>query len=205
MEQYIEKNRELRENILPELEAMRNQINLLKHKLDTQAIIGSRLLKESMKSRLRDINGRMWLSVAVCIAAIALCSLLFVRMQFSPVFVAVTDIMLVFSGAMSVFYHRKLLRERFLEDSLLDAANELQLLKKRYGNWMRYAFPGIVAWFVWLVAESYGHLGELALPFSTGALTGGVLGGWFGARSNRETVRKTEELLEEIRRVREGE
>lgn len=187
-----------------ELEEMRNQISLLKDKLEGQKIINGRLLKESMKGRLRDINGAVWKTLAGCIAAIALCCSLFIHWGMSAAFIVFTVAMLVFSASMTVFHHWQLMNGAcLLKGNLVDVTKELLLLKKRYENWKRIAFPLIAAWLVWLAAECYMNLGDIALPFCTGTVAGSIIGGHFGFRANRRTIREIEDLMDEIRSLEE--
>lgn len=189
---------------LMELEEMKNQISMLKNKLDSQEIINKRLLEESMKSRLKDINNTVLKTVLGCLVAIALSSVVFIHFGFSETFIVTTIIMLLLSASITIYYHRNLWKDNVFYGNLVDVVNELMLLKKRYENWKGFAIPAIVLWFVWLTFESYAHMGETALPFCAGALSGGLIGGIYGFRTNRQTIKKIQRLLDEIQCLKDG-
>lgn len=189
-------------NNLSELEEMRNQISLLKTKLESQEIVNDRLLRESMTGRLDSIKRTARTSIAGSIAAVALCGCIFIRYGFSPVFIATTAVMLTACAAILAYFHRRTWKKDFLDGNLLDAAKELTLLKKRYCGWGEVGCSVAVLWFVWLSIESFRHLGESAVPFVAGALAGGVVGGIIGIRANRRTAKKADEILEDIESLR---
>lgn len=189
---------------LPEQEEMKRRISLLKHKLENQEIINDELLKKSIKGKLDDINRNVVKSVFGCILAIVLCCIVFISRGMSVVFVISTIIMLFACGLMTVYCHRKLMKRDFLDDNLVDAVCELMKFRKRYKNWTAIVTPIVVVWLLWLAVESCEHLGELATPFISGAFMGCLIGGYYGYKMNRQTVRKADQLLSEIESLKRG-
>ena len=184
------------------IEEMKQQMALLKKKLDEQHIVNEKVLHNVMKKNLYSLNkrGRILFVLGVFVACWS--PGYFNLLGFSNWFCAATMIMLLFCAFKTFQYHRSLWRIDFSECNLIDLSEKLTLLKKRYQEWYKKAMCIVIPWFIWLVVEAYYmHIGEYFF-FIGGCLLGGIIGGLAGTRINKNIIRRADELLEQIKEYR---
>ena len=194
MEQYIDNN---------DIYEMKQQMELLKNKLDKQIIINDKMIQNAIKGSLNKINmhGRLTLILGIAVALFT--PLYFYNMDFSILFCAGTFLMLAFTSFKTWAYHKEVWSIDLSAESLLEIGNKVATHKKRYENWKRFGYPMLFVWILALGYEGYQVAGEHYLYFMTGAAFGGIIGGIFGTRMNKRLIRQAEDLLKEIKEIRE--
>lgn len=191
-----------------ELEEMRSQIGILKDKLQKQNIINERHIRNSMKSKISDINSTVTVTIFLGIFALIYCTWFFYSQDCSMAFIIATAIMLAVCLALTIIQRINLGNMDFSEGNLIETAQKLSKVKKHYQNWHFLAIPMIIAWLSWLMYEMIRILGmdsPLAIGFYCGAIAGVIIGGILGTRINRKIVRRTTEILNQIEELQNGE
>ena len=185
-------------NNISEMEEMKQQMALLKKKLEQQKIVNENVLRSAMKKKFFGLNkrGRIIFVLGIFVACWA--PGYFSFLGTSNWFCGVTFAMLLFCALKTLQYHWKLWRINFAETNLLKIGEELTLLRSRYKGWHKTAWFMLVPWFLWLSVEIYRQQGPDSLWMLGGCLIGGIIGGIGGTRINNNMVRQTDELLEQI-------
>ena len=186
------------ENSTYELEEMKQQMALLKKKLEQQKIVNESVLRSAMKKKLYGLNKRVRVIFIVGIFVAIWAPGYFTILGFSPLFCAATAVMLLFSAFKTFQYHRKLWRLNFSQSNLIELSEHLTLLRKRYKEWYKIAWCMIIPWFIWIIYEAYSIYGEESVWFLGGSAVGVIIGGLIGTRINNNIIRRADELLEQI-------
>ena len=192
----------INDNNTYELEEMKQQMLLLKKKLEQQKIVNDKMLRAAMKKKLYGLNRKVRVIFIVGILVAIWAPGYFTLVGFTPLFCAATAIMLLFSAFKTFQYHKKLWKLNISESNLLELAEELALLRTRYKNWYKFAWSMIIPWVVWMGYEATKIFGEELLWYIGGSAIGLIIGGLAGTRINNNIIRRTEELLEQIKDYR---
>ena len=184
-----------------ELEEMRTQLGTLKEKLEKQTIINESHIRNSMKSKMSDINKTVTGTIIAGVFALCYCTWFFYWQDFSLAFVIATFVMLAVCLGITIAQRVILGKMDFSQGNLVETAEKLSKIKKHYQDWYKIAIPMIIVWFGWMIYEMlsiHGMESPMAIGFCCGALIGGVIGGIIGMRINRKVARKATEILEQI-------
>ena len=190
-----------------ELEEMKAQFGMLKDKLEKQTIINETHIRNSMKSKMSDINKTMTGTIIAGIFALGYCTWFFYWQNCSPAFVIATFVMLAVCLGITIMQRITLGRMDFSKGNLVETAEKLSKIKTHYQNWYKIAIPMIIVWFGWMLYEMisiHGIESPMAIGFCCGGLVGGILGGVIGMRINRKVVRKAAEILDQITELQQG-
>ena len=185
-----------------ELEEMKQQMLLLKKKLEQQKIVNEKMLRSAMKKKLYGLNRKVRVIFIVGILVAIWAPGYFTLVGFTPLFCAATALMLLFSALKTFQYHRKLWRLNLSESNLIELAEELTLLRTRYKNWYKFAWGMLIPWIVWMGYEATKIFGEELVWYIGGSAIGIIIGGLIGTRMNNNIIRRTDELLEQIEEYR---
>lgn len=184
-----------------ELEEMRSQIGILKEKLEKQAIVNDLHIRNSMKSKMSDINRVVIGAIAGGVFALVYCTWFFLSQGLSLAFVIATAVMLAVCLGLTIYQKSVLGKVDFSQGDLVATAQTLSKVRSHYQEWWKIAVPMIVVWFSWLMYEMISRFGTepYVIGFCVGACVGGVIGGIIGMRMNRKVVRRAGEILDQIK------
>ena len=190
-----------------ELEEMRAQLGMLKDKLEKQTIINETHIRNSMKSKMSDINKTVTGTIIAGVFALCYCTWFFYWQDFSLAFVIATFVMLAVCLGITIAQRAILGKMDFSQGNLVETAEKLSKVKKHCQDWYKIAIPMIIVWFGWMIYEMlsiHGMESPMAIGFCCGALIGGIIGGIIGMRINRKVARKATEILDQISELQQG-
>ena len=185
-----------------ELEEMKQQMLLLKKKLEQQKIVNDKMLRSAMKKKLYGLNKKARIMFIIGIFVAIGAPGYFTLVGFTPLFCAATTLMLLFSAFKTFQYHKKLWKLNLSESNLIELAEELTLLRTRYERWYRFAWCMIIPWGALMAYEATKIFGEELVWYIGGSAIGLIIGGLTGTRINNNMIRRTDELLEQIEEYR---
>ena len=185
-----------------ELEEMKQQMLLLKKKLEQQKIVNDKMLRSAMKKKLYGLNKKARIMFIIGIFVAIGAPGYFTLVGFTPLFCAATTLMLLFSAFKTFQYHKKLWRLNLSESNLIELAEELTLLRTRSERWYRFAWCMIIPWGALMAYEATKIFGEELVWYIGGSAIGLIIGGLTGTRINNNMIRRTDELLEQIEEYR---
>ena len=190
-----------------EMEEMRAQLGTLKEKLEKQTIINTRHIRNSMKSKMSDINKTVTGTIFAGIFALVYCTWYFSYQGCSLTYVIATGIMLAVCLAITIVQKIVLGRMDFSQRNLVETAEKLSRIKKHYQDWYKIAIPMIIIWLGWTIYEMSGIIGldtPMGIGFCCGAGVGVIIGGIIGIRINNKVIRKATEILDQIEELQRG-
>ena len=191
-----------------ELEQMRTQIGMLKQKLEQQAIVNDTHIRNSMKSKISDLNRTIGATIFAGIFAVIFAPVTFYVQGCSLIFVIATAIMLDVCLGLTIVQKINLGSMMDLsQDNLVETARKLSKVRTHYKEWYKIAIPMILVWGGWMIYEMVQVLGiesPTAIGFYCGAGVGLLIGGIIGARINRKVVRQANEILAQIEELQQS-
>lgn len=187
-----------------ELQEMREQLNILRDKLNNQQIISDRLLRETMKSKVRSINSN---EIRVIIMGV-FCCLIFPTLHYSVgiswYLVLVTILMMVFTIGATLYIHYPLHQTSLMSSDLVSVARILARFKEQYRQWIHIFFPMLItpwlAWYCYETTQALGYQGKESWYFVTFILLCSFLGFLIGYRWHRKTVNIAQDIIDQIER-----
>ena len=190
-----------------ELEQMRSQIGMLKQKLEQQAIVNDTHIRNSMKSKISDLNRTVLGTIFVGIFAVIFAPMTFYNQGCSLLFVIGTAVMLAACLGLTIAQKINLSRMTDLSQSnLVETAEKINKTRTHYKEWYRIAIPMILVWVGWMIYEMVNTIGiesPTAIGFYCGAGVGLLIGGIIGSRINRKVVLQANEILAQIEELQQ--
>ena len=181
---------------------MRSQIGMLKQKLEQQAIVNDTHIRNSMKSKISDLNRTVLGTIFAGIFAVIFAPMTFYIQGCSLLFVIGTAVMLAVCLGLTIAQKINLSRMTDLSQSnLVETAEKLNKTRTHYKEWYRIAIPMLLVWVGWMIYEMVNTIGiesPTAIGFYCGAGVGLLIGGIIGSRINRKVVRQANEILAQI-------
>ena len=191
-----------------ELEQMRTQIGMLKQKLEQQAIVNDTHIRNSMKSKISDLNRTILGTIFAGIFAVIFAPMTFFIQGCSLTFIIATAVMLAVCLGLTIVQKMNLGQMMDLsQGNLVETAEKLSKVRTHYKEWYKIAIPMILVWGGWMIYEMVQVLGiesPTAIGFYCGAGVGLLIGGIIGARINRKVVRQANEILAQIEELQQS-
>ena len=181
-----------------ELDEMRQQMAILKDKLENQTIVNDRFIRRSIKQSVGTINRRYLVLGIIAIAMIPYGYWAFVMLNGLSVGLWLTMCVLMLLVVGFMFYNSRDMRDRdLMNGSLLDVKRKVALAKKRDGNWPWFGIPVAVAWASWAVYEMAQQTGgsEYLVPC---CIVGIVVGALVGLKVHFKTQRHYRDIIEQL-------
>lgn len=185
------------------LEQMRVEYQALKDTVSKQEIINDRLMRETMKSKVRGIKSTLLISMACAIVVILISPFVF---HYNPVinaswwFIAGTDIMMVSCLFLDWKFNHKMQDTDLSHCDLLSFAKEAKVTRSHYKSWTKWGFVLVTIWVLWLCAEIWCHSSEpkVAKFMIAGVFAGLIIGGITGLKMNKTIIRNCDEIIAQI-------
>ena len=182
-----------------ELEAMRQQMNTLKKKLDQQQIVNDHIIRQSMRKTANSIKTRYTIIMAVSLLMIPYTYVIFVeRLGISLAFwIATAVFMLICCGA--TYYNSLNVNiTNAMGRNLIEVSSRMARAKKFDANWLFFGIPAVIVWLGWLTWEFYQLDAETAHYMFYGIVCGGIFGSIAGFRMHHKTQSQYQEIIDAI-------
>ena len=181
-----------------ELHELREQIGLLKEKLQRQQIISEQNIIATAQKGIGKLNkaGNIWGILGIF--AVVYCSWSFHRFGFSDRFVIGTAIFLAICAAVTIYAHWGIRSIDVANGNLVDISQRLIRFRKIYSRYHLYAVPMALVWCYFLYYDAQRMLGN-AEYFLIGACVGGAIGAIIGLKAHFKVIRDTDKVLANIK------
>lgn len=179
-----------------ELDEMRQQIALLKSKLDKEAIINDKLLRDTMKQKVSRINKNAIIVYICGLFVLTFGSCVFYMITQSVPFVVATIIMMIFCIGLTAHIHHGYSPDDVSGD-MLTLARKTKKLKKQYKDWRKVSYVLIIIWFAYL-AYVLCQNNTQAITFIISAAIGAAIGGIIGFKLDKKVIDTCDAILAEL-------
>ena len=181
-----------------ELDEMRQQMAILKDKLENQTIVNDRFIRRSIKRGVSTINKRYLVLGIIALAMIPYGYWAFVMIGGLSValWLASCLMMLIVVGFM-IYNSRDMRDNALMNGNLLDVKRKVTLAQKRDANWLWFGIPMALAWGAWAVYEMSQKMGdnEYIVPC---CIVGVLVGALIGLKVHFKTQSRFNEIIEQI-------
>lgn len=181
-----------------ELDELREQIALLKDKLQHQQIVSERAIQQAAQAGIGKLNRQGVIMTAFALFAVVYCSWAFHRFGFSDGLVIGTTILLGVCALVTAYAHLKLRSIDVASGNLVEIASRLVSFRKIYSHWHIFAIPALLVWCYFLYWDAQRML-DNPEGFLIAGCVGGVIGGIFGLKKHFAIMRETDKVLANIR------
>ena len=181
-----------------ELDEMRQQMAILKDKLENQTIVNDRFIRRSIKRGVSTINRRYLVIGIIALAMIPYGYWAFVMIGGLSValWLASCLMMLIVVGFM-IYNSRDMRDNTLMNGNLLDVKRKVTQAQKRDANWLWFGIPMALAWGAWAVYEMSQKMGdnEYIVPC---CIVGVLVGALIGLKVHFKTQSRFNEIIEQI-------
>ena len=187
-----------------ELDELREQVALLKYKLQHQKIVSERAISEAAQKGIGKLNTAGTISMVFGVFAVVFCTIAFHQMGFSIAFVVGTAIFLGLSAVATIFTHCSLRTIDVAHGNLVEIMQKLIRFRKIYSYWHFYSIPALLVWCFFLYYDALQSSLD-TMPFLIGAVVGGVLGSIMGLKRHFAIMRETDSIIAKINELMQNE
>lgn len=180
-----------------ELNEMKEQISLLRRKLEKETIVNEKLIRTSMRDKLKAVKLRSYILCAIVLISCPVWTTPIFNFH-SPWFIGVTIASLLISVAYEIYCNQLLSTQNYITGSLVDEARKLNRYKQLGRQWHWFSIPFLCIWLPWFVYEATTAAGFFAKFVLIGGLIGGVIGGTVGLTIYRKGQNTVSEVIEQI-------
>lgn len=162
---------------------MRNQIAILKTKLDKQEIINERLMHSVISNKTNIIRRKMIISICCGLFVIVMSPLVFHHdLCTSWAFVIGTDILMLYCIVRELLFKRQIIDNKALMSAnLLYVAENMKNFKAGYKHYFLSNIVLLAIWITWLIIEEImSNSSEAKYFFIGGLAVGGIIGSAIG-------------------------
>ena len=183
-----------------ELDEMRQQMAILKNKLDNQTIVNDRIIRRSVKNGVSTINKRYLIISILAVAMIPYGYWAFVKLNglSIPLWIA-SCVMMLMVVAFCYFNGRAMRNNKLSENNLQDTMRKVAAAKKRDANWLWVGIPMVTAWAAWVGWEMSQKMDadqwKFFMPFFIICLVAGIC---IGLSVHFKTQRHYRDIIEQI-------
>ena len=180
-------------------EEMRQQMAILKEKLEKQEIINDSIIRQSMKKNASSILNRYYIIAVLCLFLIPYGYWAFIEIQhLSMAFWIGTNVLMLICLAATIYNGRFLHTTRRFDKDLVEAQQAVARAKKLDRDWLFLGIPMIVIWLSWYFYEIHQQMAQDSINLFIGAAVGTVIGAAIGLIIHFNTQRKYQEIIEQI-------
>ena len=182
-----------------DFESMRQQMSMLKNKLNQQEILNDRLIRRSMRDRVSNINRLYYIMMAVALFMIPYSYWVFVKsLDFSIAFWIGTCVFMLICAGATFYNSHKISDPGMMSHSLVEARKKVASAKKFDADWLFVGIPGIILWLGWFAYELYQQNGLEFTGAFWGGCIGAVIGTVLGFKLHFKTQRQYQDIIDQI-------
>ena len=162
-----------------ELEEMRQQLGILKSKLDNQTLVNDKLIRQSMLNKMSFMKKYTWVSFLVLLFIYYAYNEVRIMFNMSWWFYGFTVLVMTFSICFDAYINH-VNKKEFLNGDLIATSLQMQRMKKLRKRSLLYGIFFMTIWVSWFVIELYNGSGAANGGENTSMFYGMLVGGGVG-------------------------
>ena len=196
-----------------EFEEMRQQLDILKNKLDNQTLINDKLIRQSMLNKMSFMKKYTWVSFLVLLFIYYVYNDIRITFNLSWWFYGATVIFMTFNVCLDAYINR-FNKEAFLNGDLIATSLQMQRMKKLRKRSLLSGIFFMTIWISWFVIELYNGSGAanggentsmfygIMVGVGVGLIVGVAIGIWLYLRMQRinsDIISQIDELTKDTK------
>ena len=182
-----------------DFEEMRQQMNILKEKLQQQEIVNEKVFRRSTRKSLKGINRRYTFVSILCILMVPYSYWAFVKLTGMSIWLWLATCVLMLIAFVYTQYTGRFISSRVFEKDLVQARAKVAKAKKLDHDWLKIGIPLIVLWLAYFGYEMYKVTGgEDSIYILVMCVVCAFLGGAVGLKVHFKNQDNYEQVIEEI-------
>jgi 4-amino-4-deoxy-L-arabinose transferase-like glycosyltransferase len=182
-----------------DFEEMRQQMNILKEKLQKQEIVNEKVFRRSTRKSLKGINRRYTFVSILCILMVPYSYWAFVKLTGMSIWLWLATCVLMLIAFVYTQYTGRFISSRVFEKDLVQARAKVAKAKKLDHDWLKIGIPLIVLWLAYFGYEMYKVTGgEDSIYIVVMCVVCALLGGAVGLKIHFKNQDNYEQVIEEI-------
>ena len=182
-----------------DFEEMRQQMNILKEKLQKQEIVNEKVFRRSTRKSLKGINRRYTFVSILCILMVPYSYWAFVKLTGMSIWLWLATCVLMLIAFVYTQYTGRFISSRVFEKDLVQARAKVAKAKKLDHDWLKIGIPLIVLWLAYFGYEMYKVTGgEDSIYILVMCVVCALLGGAVGLKVHFKNQDNYEQVIEEI-------
>ena len=162
-----------------EFEEMRQQLDILKNKLDNQTLINDKLIRQSMLNKMSFMKKYTWVSFLALLFTYYAYNEVRILFNTSWWFYGFTVLVMTFIVCFDAYINH-VNKKEFLNGDLIAASLQMQRMKKLRKKSLLYGFPLMPIWVSWLFIELYNGSSAANGGANTSLFYGAMVGSGVG-------------------------
>ena len=183
-----------------ELQELRKQLTLLNNKLEKQEIVNDKLIRNSLKNKISNINRTGIVLCALVVIATPIIAFNYAHyLNFSLALNIFTCAFMAIALIYTIWSHWGLNND-LLNGDLITASSQILRTRRLYKRWSYFSYPWLVVWLCWNGWEVYSKIDnrEMLLGIIVGSIIGLIIGGIYGMRQRNKIYRNIDAMLQDI-------
>ena len=180
-----------------ELDVMRQQLEILKHKLNEQAIVNDRLIRKAMSRKMSWIMKFIWFEL-LCLIPLATLSFVGMKLLEPSIswFPIAGIVLLMLADVLMDFYINHTSAKDWLSENLVETGHRLVWMKRMRWWQLAVSLPIAIALFAWYFSGFTEN--EMLKSMIAGGVVGGIVGFCIGIYILIKMNRTNDELIQQI-------
>ena len=183
-----------------ELEEMRQQMAILKDKLENQTIVNDRFIRRSIKRGVNTINRRYLVIGIIALAMIPYGYWAFVKLNGSSIGVWITmSILMLIVFGYTLYTGRYLRANDLYNSNLIDARQKVAKAKKLDSDWLKFGIPAGLLWIIYFIYDKYQQISDDSFWIFAASMTVAcILGVLIGLKIHYRNQDNYQEIVDQI-------
>ena len=180
-----------------DLDVMRQQLEILKHKLNEQAIVNDRLIRKAMSRKMSWIMKFIWFEL-LCLIPLATLSFVGMKLLEPSIswFPIAGIVLLMLADVLMDFYINHTSAKDWLSENLVETGDRLVWMKRMRWWQLAVSLPIAIALFAWYFSGFTEN--EMLRSMIAGGVVGGIVGFCIGIYILIKMNRTNDELIQQI-------
>ena len=180
-----------------DLDVMRQQLEILKHKLNEQAIVNDRLIRKAMSRKMSWIMKFIWFEL-LCLIPLATLSFVGMKLLEPSIswFPIAGIVLLMLADVLMDFYINHTSAKDWLSENLVETGHRLVWMKRMRWWQLAVSLPIAIALFAWYFSGFTEN--EMLKSMIAGGVVGGIVGFCIGIWILIKMNRTNDELIQQI-------
>ena len=185
-----------------QLEEMRQQLDILKEKLQQQEIVNDQVVRNAIVGNLRKLEFSKWAKLCLILFGLVYVpSVLYFMLHIDLWFIVLTALFFAVAAIYDFYFMNGINANNMSAHALVETSRRLVRMKQMNARWLWFSIPVLALWligFFYLMMNQGNLPHELVRGVIFGGIIGLFLGGVLGTIYYLKQQRRAQDLIDQI-------